>query len=148
MAATATPQENKRTARRFPEEVATAGNIDLIDEICTEDVIDRSPFGVLEGRDALKEQMRMLNEAFSDFTVTVDQAIAEDDTVGVRVTIRGTHDGPFWGIEPTGTEVEFANMAFMRFEEGKIAERWVHPDMVGMLRQLGVDTIPEAPPVE
>lgn len=138
-------EENKQVARRFPEEVATEGNVDVIDEICIEDVVDHSPIGEVRGREALKAQTEALLEAFGDLSVTVEDVIAEGDTVAMRVTLRGTHEGPFMGIEPTGRAFEVGNMVFTRIEDGRIAERWVHPDVLSMLQQLGVDRLPEAP---
>lgn len=142
MSATAQPDVNARIARRIPEEVATDGNIDLIDTICAEDVIDHSPLGERRGREELKDQMAMLNGAFSDFSATVEETVTEGDTVAMRITLRGTHDGEFMGIEPTGKEFEVGNMVFTRIEDGLIAERWVEPNTLGMLRQLGVVDIP------
>ena len=42
MAAITRTEENKRIARRFPEEVTTEGNIDLVDEIENENADDRA----------------------------------------------------------------------------------------------------------
>jgi len=141
---TPTPTGNERLARRFPEEVASEGNIGLIDEICAADVIDHSPLGEVRGRDELKAQISGLKESFSDFSATVEDAITEGDTVAMRVTLRGTHDGAFMGIEPTGKTIEVGNMVFTRIEDGVIAERWVQPDMLGMLTQLGAVEPPTA----
>ncbi|WP_410765566.1 ester cyclase [Haloferax sp. DFSO60] len=138
-----TPEANELVVRRFPEEVATEGNIDLIDEICTEDVADHSPFGEQKGREELKEQLRGLRESFSDFSATVEELVTKDDMVAMRVTLRGTHDGPFMGAEPTGKTFEVGNMVFSRIENGMIAERWVQPDVFGMLTQLGIVEAPE-----
>lgn len=138
-------EENKEIARRFPEEVATEGNLDLIDDICAEDILDHSPMWEVRGRDALKEQSRAVFEAFGDFSATVEDVVAEGDMVAMRVTVRGTHDGEFMGLEPTGRSFEFGNMVFTRIEDGRIAERWVQPDLLGLLRQLGAETIPESP---
>ena len=138
MTSTTSIEENKQVARRFPEEVATEGNIDLIDEICTEDVVDHSPLGDQQGREMVKAQIEELREAFGDFSATVEDAIAEEDRGAMRVTLRGTHEGEFMGIEPTGEEFEVQNMVFTRIEDGKIAERWVQPDMLGLMQQLGV----------
>ncbi|MFC7212528.1 ester cyclase [Saliphagus sp. GCM10025334] len=137
MAATSTTGENKRVVRRFPEEVAT-GNIDVIDEICAEDVIDHSPLGEIKGREELKKQTEYLLSAFGDFSATVEDIIAESDTVAMRVTLRGTHVGEFMGIEPTGKEFEIQNMVFTRMKDGKLAERWIQPDQFGLMQQLGV----------
>lgn len=138
MAATSTTEENKRVVRRFPEEVATQGNIDVIDEISAEDIIDHSPLGEIQGRDELKEQAKYLLSAFGDFSATVEDIIAEGDTVAMRVTLRGTHEGEFMGIEPTGKEFEFQNMVFARMRDGKLVERWIQPDQLSLLQQLGV----------
>jgi predicted ester cyclase len=130
--------ENKRIARRFPEEVATEGEIELIDEICTEDVVEHSPLGERRGREALKEQSEYIHAAFPDVAVTIEDAVAEGDTIAQRLAFHGTHEGEFMGIEPTGTEVEIVNMLFTRIEDGQIAERWLLPDTLGLLQQLGV----------
>jgi steroid delta-isomerase-like uncharacterized protein len=138
MAATTASEENKRITRRFPEEVATEGNIDLIDELCTVDVIDHSPDGEIRGREELKDHMEAYRRAFGDFSATVEEAIAEGETVAMRVTLRGTHVGEFMNVAPTGNEFEVANSVFTRIEDGQIAERWVQPDMLGLLHQLEI----------
>lgn len=138
MSSATTPEENKQIARRFPEEVATEGKTDRIDEICTEDVIEHSPLGERRGHEELKEQSRYIHAAFPDVSVTIEDAVSEGDIVAQRLTFRGTHEGEFMGIEPTGNEVEIANMLFTRIEEGQIAERWLLPDTFGLMQQLGV----------
>jgi len=142
MATTTSSEENKRIARRFPEEVATGGDVDRIDELCTEDVVDRSPLGEVHGRAELKAQIQSVLTAFPDMTATVEDVIAEGDTVAMRVTLTGTHDGEFMGFEPTGNSFEATNMVFSRIEDGQVAERWVNPDVFGMLTQVGVVDVP------
>lgn len=142
MAATTTPQENKRLARQFPEEVATTGTLSLIDEICSADVIDHSPLGEVHGREELKAHIETIREAFEEFSATVEDIVAEGDTVAMRVTLRGTHEGPFMGIEATGSTVAVSNMVFTRIEDGQIAERWVQPDMLELMQQLDVVDVP------
>ena len=73
------------------------------------------------------------------------EIVAEDDFVAVRMTQRGTHEGTFMGIEPTGNAFEIEAMAFVRLEDGKIIERWGRPDLPDLLRQLGRTELP-APP--
>ena len=143
MASAPTLTDNKRIARQIPEAVATAGDLDLIDTICAVDLADHSPLGEVASREEFREQMESIRGAFSDFSATVDDVVAEEDTVAMRVTLRGTHDGSFMGVEPTGKEFEVSNMVFTRIEDGKIAERWVLPDMLGMLQQVGAVDMPE-----
>ena len=143
MTPSTTLEENKRLARRYPEEVATGGNVDLIDTICAEDVIERSPLGERRGRDALKTQSEYVHAAFPDVSVTIEDVVAEGDTVAQRLTFRGTHRGEFMGIEPTDNHVEIANTLFTRVEDGQIVERWLLVDSLGLLQQFGTVELPE-----
>lgn len=133
-----TTEQNKRIVRRIPDEVVNQRDLDALDEIFTEDAVDHSPVGESQGRESIKEGFEMLLRAFPDFAVTVDDIIAEGDTVAVRLTERGTHEGEFMGIDPTGQEVEFQAMVFFRLEDGKIAERWTQLDQFGLMQQVGV----------
>lgn len=143
MATTSRTEENKKIARRYPEEVATERNVDLIDELETDDFVEHGPFGQeSRGPTEDKEQMRSFLAAFPDFEATVEDVIAEGDMVAMRVTLRGTHEGEFMGIDPTGKPFEIQNMVFTRVEDGKIAERWVQPDSLGLMQQLGVVELP------
>ena len=136
-------QDAKRIARRVPEEIATRREFDLVDEVYAEDCVEHGPFGMeAEGRDAVREQLRTFLDAIPDFEATVEDIVAEGDTVAMRVTLSGTVEGELMGIEPTGESFEVANMVFTRIEDGMIAERWVLPDTLGMLQQLGVVEAP------
>ncbi|ELZ11088.1 hypothetical protein C479_07263 [Halovivax asiaticus JCM 14624] len=139
MASATDTAENKRIARRYPEEVATERDLDRIDELHADDFVEHGPFGVeSHGPEEDKEQMRTFLEAFPDLEATVEEIVAEGDTVAMRVRLRGTHQGDFMGIDPTGETFDVQNMVFTRIEEGKIVERWVNPDSLGLLEQLGV----------
>lgn len=134
--------ENKALARSIPEEIVTEGNIDRLDEVCAPDVRDYSPLGDLEGIEAMKEQFRGIRAGFSDFSATVEDIVSEGDTVAMRLTLRGTHDGEFMGIEPTGNAVEIDNMVFTHIADGKVVERRVVPDLLGVMQQVGTVDLP------
>lgn len=78
-------------------------------------------------------------DVFPDLAMTIDALYAEGDTASARWTVRGTHEGEFKGIEPTGAVVEFATIGMFRIEDEKIAEVWLEGDHLGLLRQLGVE---------
>ncbi|WP_436924571.1 ester cyclase [Halosimplex amylolyticum] len=131
--------ENERIARRVPESIVTEDNLDLVEEVFTEDAVEHAPFGQeARGTEEIRESLRRWLEAFPDFSATVEDAVTEGDTVAMRVTLRGTHEGDFMGMEPTNESFEIQNMVFTRIEGGKVAERWLHPDTLGMLHQLGI----------
>lgn len=132
-------EENKRIARSVPEEIATERNLDRIDEVFAEDFVEHSSLGEeMRGRRAARELIQPVLDAFPDFEATVEETVAEGDLVAMRVTWCGTHEGPFMGIEPTGKSFEVPAMIFTRIADGKIAERWVVGDSMGLMTQLGV----------
>lgn len=137
-----TKRTNAELARQIPEAVASEKDLDRLDDLVTADFVDHSPLGEMHGVEEMKESMRGLFAAFSDLSATVEETVAEGDVVAMRVTLRGTHEGPFMGVEATGRSFEIPNMVFSRIEGDRIAERWVLPDMAGLFRQLGVATLP------
>lgn len=144
MASAETTEENKQTVRRFVKDVVNGGNLDRIDEYVGENVVDHTPFGETEGREAFRETTEALHHAFPDIEVTPEEIISEGDTVSVRMTQRGTHDGEFLGVAPTGNPFEIKAMAFAHLEGGKVVERWVQPDLLGLMQQLGAVEMPGA----
>lgn len=139
---TSSTEENKRIVRRLLEDVVTGGDVDVIDDLFAPDVIDHTLTGETTGREPIKDRAEGLHAAFSDFSATVAALVAEDDTVALRAIDRGVHEGEFVGIEPTGREVEYEATAFFRIRDGTIVERWVQPDLFGLLGQLDVLNLP------
>lgn len=144
MASASTSKANKEVVRRFAETVVNESNYGSADEFLAEDIVDHTPLGETTGRDAVLETTKELRTSFPDFVVTPEEIVADGDTVAVRMTQRGTHEGVFMGNEPTGNSFEIEAMAFLRLDDGKIVERWVRPDMLGILRQLGIEKLPAA----
>jgi steroid delta-isomerase-like uncharacterized protein len=80
--------------------------------------------------------------SFPDLHLTVEDTVSEQDRVAARVTFRGTHQGEFMGIPPTGKQVTFSSMEMNRMRDGKVAEHRVVIDMLSLLQQLGVVPTP------
>lgn len=56
VASESSTNQHKRLARRIPEEIASEGAIDIIDELFAEDVVVRiSPLGTADGRVEFRE---------------------------------------------------------------------------------------------
>lgn len=89
------------------------------------------------GIDAIVDEEFGIFDAFTDLTYTPEYVVAEDQTVAVRWTAAGTHDGEFDGIEATGEEVEFPAMGMFRVEDERIADVWLVADRLGLMEQLG-----------
>jgi predicted ester cyclase len=80
--------------------------------------------------------------AFPDVEATIEDMIAENDSVSFRVTVRGTHQGDFLGVAPSGNQVAISVQNIYRFRDGKVVERWSNPDMFGLMVQLGAIPAP------
>lgn len=132
-------EENKAVIRRAYDEMWNQRNVDVVDELTTEDMLNHAaPPDKQRGRQSLKDVVRMFEGAFPDFRYEVEDTVAEGDKVAVRDVFTGTHEGDFMGIPATGNRVTMEAIHIFRFEDGRIAEHWVARDDLGMMRQLGV----------
>ena len=138
-------EQNKATFRRYVEEAGNEGNLELADEIFDRYLAHQSDGSVLErGPEDVKRFMGEFRQAFPDFHSTIEDQIAEGDKVVTRWTMRGTHQGEFRGIAPTGKQITVTGIGIFRFsDEGKVIESWDNFDQLGMMRQLGVVHSPE-----
>jgi len=139
-------QENKASARRFIEEVINRGNVAVIDELSSPNIVDHTaPPGVPAGNEGFKTFITMFRTAFPDLRYTIDDQLAEDDRVVERVTARGTMKGDFQGMPASGKTATWSEIHITRFENGKAVEHWGVVDQMGMLAQLGFVQAPGQP---
>lgn len=146
-AAKGTDVENKATARRLYEafnEAFRAADPDVLDKVIATNVLDHDPTpGQGYGLEGVKRFVSMFRAAFPDIRNTVEDLVAEGDTVVARVVLRGTHRGRFMGIAPTGEQVAMRGIEIIRYSDGKATERWGRFDLLGLLQQLGAVPAPE-----
>jgi steroid delta-isomerase-like uncharacterized protein len=135
-------EENKAIVIRLYEEL-DKNNFDIYSELTTPDYLRHFPGSTQPMNREEREQFsRMFYQAFPDVKHTVDDLVAEGDKVAARLTARGTHQGEFQGVSPTGKPVSFTGMRVFRFIDSKIAEEWANLDMMGLMQQLGVVLTP------
>jgi steroid delta-isomerase-like uncharacterized protein len=130
-------EQNKALVHRFFEEFSTT----IVDELYVADYIHHDPGlppEMQRGRDAYKQLVTMFRTGFPDIKVTVEDLVAEGEKVVARWTWRGTNQGEFQGMPPTGKQVTGSGISIHRLASGKFAEAWVNFDTLGMLQQLGV----------
>ena len=139
------PQDLKARARRLMEEVFNQGDLAVARELVTADYVHHVPGDQpAPGPQGVSDTLTFMRHAFPDFHVIVEDEIADGDRVVQRVTVRGTHEGVFLGIPPTGRTVAFAAIDINRAgPDGRFVEHWSSADMLGLLQQLGAlpDTI-------
>ncbi|GAC1447446.1 MAG: hypothetical protein PVSMB1_19730 [Gemmatimonadaceae bacterium] len=133
--------QNKALARRALEEVWNKGNLAVINELVASNATYHDanvPGGKFTGPEGVKQFVQIYRGAFPDVRITIDDQIAERDTVCTRWTATGTHKGEFMGIAPTGKATTVTGVDIDRYQNGKVVEAWASYDMLGMLQQLGV----------
>ncbi len=113
-------------------------NWEVFYEAVSPDIVVHNASMTIQGLAAYKQFVSMYLTAFPDVHFTIEDMIAEGDTVVVRQTGRGTHQGDLMGIPPTGKQVTVTGIGIYRFANGKYVEGWQNADDLGMLQQLGV----------
>ena len=138
-----TEAENKATVQHLYEQLFNQRNLSVADEVIALDFINHNtPPGSNRGPESMRQLITMLSTAFPDMHYTIEELVAEGDTVVTRVTVSGTHRGPFQGIPPTGRSFRQDQMHFIRFRDGKVVEHRAVRDDLGVMRQLGVISAP------
>lgn len=131
-------EQNKIAMKRFVELINTASE-GLAKELISPDAsfftpVRPEPF---LGPEGYIQVVLMMRKGFPDIQWTLEEMIAEGDNVAARFTMRGTHQGIFFGMPPTQKSIEVQAMNIYRFRNGKIAEEYGQPDMLALLQQIG-----------
>jgi steroid delta-isomerase-like uncharacterized protein len=130
-------EQNKTLARRWFEDLFSRGDLDVANEILSAEFVDHLTHEDERGTEELKHYVTIYRTAFPDIQDTVEDIVAEADKVVVRWKSRGTHQGEFMGVAPTGRDVTFTGMRLFRIAENEIVESWVNIDERGLREQLG-----------
>jgi steroid delta-isomerase-like uncharacterized protein len=136
-------EQNKTIVRRLFEELWNKGNLPVADELIAPTYThhDAATSDVGRGPESEKKRVTMYRTAFADFRLTIEDIIAEGETVMARWSCRGTHKGDLNGIAPTGKQFAISGVTVARVANGKIVEGWVNWDALSLMQQLGV--VPE-----
>lgn len=130
-------EQHKELVRQYLE-AFNGKDREALSEVVADDVVEHGTHWEVEGFEEFIDYVEENVNTFADYTGTTEEMIAEDGTVTVRYTVRGTHEGEYLGIEPTGREVEWTGIAMYAVEDGEIAEIWIESDQLGLLEQLGL----------
>jgi len=137
-------ESNKTIVRRYFEEVLDKRKLDILDEIVTTDCIIHRPEASepIRGLEAFKDALERILNAYTEFTTTIHDLIAEEDRVACRLSHRAVNSGEWTSRlsrhAVAGKTVSWPAIAIFRIRDGKIAEEWVNRDELGMLIELGV----------
>lgn len=127
--------------RRQLDEVWSQGNLDVCDEIMTDDYVRHGPGiegGDITGLEGFKGLVTVYRTGLPDLNVPVEEMFEIGDRLVVRWRVTGTNTGGALGQPANGKAVDFDGLHIFRLDGGKIAEEWVAYDALGLIQQLGL----------
>jgi steroid delta-isomerase-like uncharacterized protein len=136
--------------RRFVEFINTAdetlGNELIADEAIFHVPNQSEPMQGLAGYLAI---IGMMRSGFPDIQWTLEETIAEEDQPGpgdlriaARFTMRGTHQGDFFGVPATGKPIAVQAVNFYRVSNGRVVGERGQPDLLSLMQQIGAAPVP------
>ncbi|MBB6407362.1 ester cyclase [Mesorhizobium sangaii] len=131
-------EDSKRLMQRFVEFINTASE-KLAEELISPQAIFHVPGRPepVTGPAGYLEVIGMMRGGFPDIQWTLEETITEGGNVAARFTMRGTHQGSFFGVPPTGKKIAFQAMNFYHWSNGQIVGERGQPDLLGLLQQIG-----------
>lgn len=115
-----------------------SGDFDDLDHVLAPDYVRHDPNPLMKdiGREEYKQAFKKLRLAFPDAQWTLDDLLSEGNKVVGRWTFRGTQQGSFFAIPPSGKVVTYPIIAIYRIEDGMIAEDWHIFHSIGLWQTL------------
>ncbi|RAV19355.1 ester cyclase [Paenibacillus contaminans] len=133
-----TPEQIVRT---FFEEVRSGKQPDYSNQLMEErvlahQIVSEEEQTVLRTPEDYAEHVREMKEAYGNFSIEIQELIADGNKVYVRWKQIGTHVGEIDGYKPTGLPVIQLASAVYKIENEKISEYWIQIDRLGIQKQL------------
>ena len=132
-----TIEDNKALVRRFIDQIFVKGDVNAVDQLVTEDFVPHTWPSTGDGRADLKSAIVRVSKGLADARFTIEDMVAEDDRVAVRVTATATQVGEFMGMSASGKSYSIGEIHIFRIRDGKVSEHWHQFDVPSMMRQLG-----------
>ncbi len=129
--------DEEAVIRRLFQEVWTEGNVAAVDALVAPSaVVYQSNLTTAPGPAAYREAVSLLHTAFPDLCISIEDLVACPGRVVVRWTLRGTHQGAFGALPPTGKAVTMTRVSIFRLAAGQVVEEWCGGDVIGLREQL------------
>jgi predicted ester cyclase len=131
-----TQLSNKEVAEEYANKIWNDKEINTIDRLVHQNVLIHSLLGDFYGTKAMRDVVQAWLKGFPNLRVDNHIIIGEADLVSIQWQAKGTHQGEFKAIKPTGNPVSYSGVTVYRMNEGKIVEYWAYLDMQHLLGQL------------
>jgi len=129
--------ENIALYRRLIEEGVGIGNLQVLDEILSPEIVLPT---VAPTAEPTIQGLKQLNEGFRagipDARAEIVEIIASGDWVAASLRWTGTHTEEFAGLPPTGKTFSITEFEIVRCANGRIVELRNVFDIAGLVAQL------------
>ncbi len=89
------------------------------------------------GMEHLRRLWPSVKAALPDFRAELQQQVVDGDRVATLWIFSGTHQGPLFGVAPTGKPVRFQNVSIARLSDGRIVQYNSETGWLDFLTQVG-----------
>jgi steroid delta-isomerase-like uncharacterized protein len=146
MSETVSVNRKVAVARAYVNEVFNGRDAERAREFFTPDVVwHGGALGTISGVDNLVPVLDGFISALTDIQSEVQDVIASDHLVALRLLVNATHTGNLVGVPATGRGVQWDAVDIYRVnDDGKISEQWAFEDMAAILSQVGAVSLPWA----
>jgi steroid delta-isomerase-like uncharacterized protein len=136
-------EHNGATVRRAVEAIWNRGALDAADTLFAPDYVNHGGLipDLVRGPEAIKVSAALYRAAFPDLQVTVDDLVADGETVVLRWTARGTSRSAPAGATAAQRRGEVTGVTRSRLIGGRIVESWTCWDRAGALARLGLEAV-------
>lgn len=142
-----TPAENKDIVRRYTDAIMNGKDMDagakLIASDCTSKMLSYFMIKSLRGPDEFLPLIKSLRKGLPDLEVTIDEQMAENDTVVAKWTALGTNTGSLPMSPASGIPAVLEGITWFRIVDGEFVEIAFCEDYVALLRQVGALQMPK-----
>jgi len=130
-------EANKVLARQVIETV-NSGEIESLKEWFTHDFVWHFSSTTIMNKEQFLAFIHSIKQSFPDFVFTIEDIMAENEKVMMRLIATGTHKGVLQGLAPTHKRFSIIGFGQYNLTHGKISEGWELLDELGELQQLGI----------
>ena len=129
--------ENIALYRRLIEDGVGIGNLQVLDEILSPEIVLPTVAPMAEPTvRGLKQLNEGLRTGIPDARAEIVEIIASGDWVAARLQWTGTHSGEFLGLPPTGKTFSITEFEIVRCDNGRIVDLRNVLDIASLMAQL------------
>jgi predicted ester cyclase len=125
-------------------------DFDSLEQLAQPDVEFRGVGAQIKSAAELRRFIEAYKGAFPDLRHEVVEYVESGDTVALELKVRGTHSGTLRGpqgeIPPTGRQVVWESVDYVKVRDDRVASWHVYNDQMAFMVQLGLVPDPAAQP--